>query len=413
MSNPGRTHANVNLFLALLLGAVVGGGGAWLPTGSAACEGAAVARPSAPAAQAPAPKDLGPGAPARTGEETPAAGEEETPSSPSAALPIADLEAEQRRLEDERASLEERADALRPKPVDPSSFRFGVPEKAPSFDAADWKELATHMKALGEMLRQVADGLESGKPVPPALVARIRKENMPLALFAGSFGGDVGDSTPNGAFTHPAVIANFVRALLEDAGQPLSSEQQGAIEGLGRAAVLEEKRVEEGFRTTTPEIAKTAALTDARLHFVASLSGVLTETQRKIVFPPESAGRLKLDLLSPALVYVISAPVEAKDREGLQENLLRTLFKMAGVERDETAALDWVARQWVDEIPGVLEPRKRDRDLFFPTVEACQVRAKAQAAAIGRLIATQAFDAKEAEALRAMGTLLFPYVPGT
>ncbi|MFV1960135.1 MAG: hypothetical protein ACC662_12070, partial [Planctomycetota bacterium] len=315
-------------------------------------------------------------------------------------------------LEAEAPSLRLRADELRPKPTDPASFRFGVPEKAPSFDAADWKVLAIHVKALAALLQQIATDLEAGKQPTPAMGAKIQKENMPLALFAGSFGSDVGDATPNGAFTHPDVYANFVRALLEAAGQPLSSEQQGAIEGLGRAAVLELERVEKGFGQTTPEIAKTASRTDARLHFVASLTGVLTEAQRAIAFPPESTGRLKLDLLSPALVYVISAPVEGRDRAELETKLLQTLFRMAGIEREDTAGVAWVARQWVDDIPGVLEPRKRDRDLYFPRVEQCQMRAKAQAAAIGRLIATGAFDPTEAEGLRAVGTLLYPYVPG-
>ena len=65
----------------------------------------------------------------------------------------------------------------------------------------------------------------------------------------------------------------------------------------------------------------------------------------------------------------------------------------------------------VDEIPAAYEPRpQRSVDLRFPHVDAVQARARAQASAIERVLAMGGLTDEQVEGLRAIGTLLYPYV---
>ena len=392
-----------NFALAFLLGALLAGGVAWLLAGPAALRGE------------PSPHSAGEGDETETARSKAIA--TRAPSGPTlvgsadASTDFAALRSENVELRAEVAALEAKVEALRPKPRDPRAFRFGVPGQAPSFDRAEWKALAGHMEELTGHLAKLKDTVTSGKQPSAADVAAIRKSNAPLASFAVSFGADLEDLTANGAYTHPAVVANLIRAALAEAAMALSEEQEISIQALGNAWIGEQERVDAGFPSDAPLLAKTVQEVDAKLRFLASLQPVLTQAQRAVLFPPETTGRLKLDLLSPALVYVLSYPVQATGADDMEQRLVTQLFRHAAEQVEDLEPYAWIGREWVDAIPGAATPQAQTSiDLTFPHVDQVQMRARAQANAIERVLAMNLLSEDHQARLRALQTLLYPFV---
>jgi hypothetical protein len=305
--------------------------------------------------------------------------------------------------------LEERVADLAPKAVDPQAFRFGLPEKVASFDSADWPTLADHMLELRDLITAVRDEfLRIGRPTA-ATMTRVQKHNMPLARFALALGPEIGEDNANSAYTHPAVIANLIRSSLQHAGDPLTRDQELAIKVLGDAW---ERDLTRGVVPPgSPELGGLVAKVDAKLRFLADVKAVLSSSQRSALFNPETEGRLHLDLLSPALDYVHRFPVETRGRADMETKLLEQLFEHAGVEVENLTPYAWVAREWVDEMPGVLTPIARlSQELAFPHVDAIQQHAQAQVRAVARILGMGRLEAENAEKVRALTWLLDPYV---
>ncbi len=219
--------------LFALAGLVLGGvlGALWIAPALRAHEGAGLER----ATDAGGAAGRLPGEAAGKDGEAPDASD---PASEPASLegaPVAkerydELQARVRTLEKEKTDLQAKVEKLgadleaaQTKPLDPQAFRFGVPKSAPAFDKADWTELADHVVKLRKVLGDLPAQVESeGKDfhLTPATAHALQQHNTPLAMFAVGFGNDVSDATPNGAYTHPAVLANLIRAELLAAGDP-------------------------------------------------------------------------------------------------------------------------------------------------------------------------------------------------
>lgn len=382
------------LIVSFLLGAVVAGGVTWLVLTPRSADETAADATTAKDAGAPAATDVGD---VPTPEEGPGTAE------------LLALEAQNRDLEGEVERLEARLLELKPPPLDPDAFRFGLPEKTPAFDKADWHDLSGKAAKLTAILAELRERVVNGQEVDGAFQARIIQANQPLATFAGTFGAEMEDLTPNGAYTHPAVVANMIRAALEDAGKPLTHDQEIAIKTLGDAWVGERRRAADV--TPSSAIAALAAEVDAKLRFLASVKNVLTDEQRAVLFQPQTEGRLKLDLLSPALVYILQQPLRAEGRADMQTKLVAALFEQAGVEVEDLSPYAWIGERWVEEVPDAAKPlRMGDPDLHFPHVDAVQARARAQAAAIERVLATGGLTDEQVQGFRDVGTLIYPFV---
>ena len=194
------------LLVSFLVGVVVAGGATWLVLRSQAGAGAtgdATPHDAVESAERP-------GAPASSSSAVPGISTEQ----------LLALESENRELEGELSRLEARLVELKPPPLDPDAFRFGLAAKTPAFDKADWPVLVGHAAELSKLLAELREKIISGEDMGPGFQQRIVKHNTPLALFAVAFGAEMEDTTPNGAYTHPAVVSNMIRAALRDAGKP-------------------------------------------------------------------------------------------------------------------------------------------------------------------------------------------------
>lgn len=407
------------LVLGLVAGGALGAGGAllalWPASDTALSAGgpADAATVSVPAAELAALRERAARADAQPRGAGPAAADpgleaelKELPAlrarAAEAEATIADLRA---KLDAAEAAVTEAA----PAPADPRAFRFGLSDKTPTFDKADWAALGRHMAAMTAAIPAIAEGLAAGKQPDAGTMAKIQEHNMPLAAFAIQAATELGGTGPNGAYTHPAVIANLMRAALAEAKDPLAPEQEAAIHALGVAWAGEAERSVASYVPTTPALRKTIDEVDAKVRFLAAARGMLTATQQAILFPPATAGRVQLDLLSPGLVYVMRQPVMAATREALETQLLAGLMGLAAATEPEGAPHAWIARAWLDGLPGALQPRGgRDVELMFPHVDAVQAAARAQLSAMEKLLALGELTAEQAAALRASTAVLQP-----
>ena len=327
---------------------------------------------------------------------------------------IAGLSAENARLLVDVERVREQLARFAPPPADPTAFRFGLPAETPTFDRADWTALAGHALALTALMGETQVEVTAGREPSADLVARIRAHNTPLAHFTLAVAAEVGASQPNAAWTQPSVLSSLVRAALLLREAPLSRDQEVAIRTLSDRWISDEERIRARLPPDAPALRRTVEEVDARLRFVEAVKGVLSDHQRSLLFPPESAGRVGLDLFSPGMVYGLRPPVAATSREALGPRLVEALFGLAGLEGEDLTPYLWVGRQWVADLhlPDPSDPpRPRqpyDRDLVFPPVETVQAEARAAAAAIEQILALGLLPPAWADLLRQVPWPLSP-----
>ncbi|MHC5011393.1 MAG: hypothetical protein ACYTG6_10640 [Planctomycetota bacterium] len=397
--------------ITLLLGIAAGGGVGWVLWGADA-PGAAggTQRREGEEAQTPI-RTESPGA-------TVTAEDDETVElrgAPGASQRLEDLESENRELEAQVEALQARVEELAPAaPKDPEAFRFGLATSTPSFDGADWPNLAAHMRALADGMPDLRDEILAGQQPSAATIQKLQRHNTPLAAFAIAVSAEMEGTEPNDAYTHPAVIANLIRAALLRAENALTRDQEIAIRALGDAWGAEEERRASARSPDAPALARKVAEVDAKLRFLASVKTVLTASQREILFDPQTEGRIGIDLLSPALAYQMRNPVTATDRETLETNLLGALLGLGGIELEEPSDYAWIASRWLDEAPAGLQPvGGRSVEMIFPHVDQIQAQARAQVAAMERIIGMGALSEAQAAALRESTMVLMPQLVAT
>jgi len=408
--------------LGLVAGAAVGGGAVWVlrtPAtggsldGSSAGGGAMVSVPADELAALRA---------AAAGPATPTPTDPSTPPPPA---PDTDRALEEaRRVQADQAAEVERLRAelakLRTAPAsDPAAsaggttandrFRFGLAGKTPVFDGADWTELGGHLTALAEVIGELRTAISEGREMDMATRQKLMQHNSPLAAFALQATKELGGTGPNGAYTHPAVMAQLIRAALANANAPLTPAQEASIAAAGDAWVATAQRLSAGYTDTTLALQKTVDEADAKQQFLDRARAALTAEQQAVLFPPSTAGRAQLDLFSPALIYAMRMPLTRTSREELEVSLTQTLLQAAGLTNADPATYRHLATAWLDALPDALVPRAgRDPDVMFPLFVRIQTAARAQIAIMEKFLALGELTDAQAAQLRGNGTLVMP-----
>jgi RNA polymerase sigma-70 factor (ECF subfamily) len=325
----------------------------------------------------------------------------------------AEFRAEKQRLEAELAALRAKDTATADTGESStlrSTFRFGLGGKTPAFDRADWPRLGSHMSELARVMAKLAAGLSKGESPDPATRRGIATHDAPLTAFALKAAAELGCSTASEAYTHPAVIANLMRAALQRAGHPLTPEQEFAIEVLGEAWAADVTRLKGTWRARTLALQKTVDEVDAKQRFLDSARKLLTAAQQAALSPPEATDRAHLDLLSPALMYSSRVLVTAATRVDLESKLAARALAAAGLPSTQAARHEFISTAWLDALPPEhLEPLdRRDLNVRFPHVSAIQAAARAQIAAVETLLALGDLTETQAAQVRENKSLSYP-----
>ncbi|MHC5036261.1 MAG: hypothetical protein ACYTHM_03015 [Planctomycetota bacterium] len=243
--------------------------------------------------------------PNRPGSEGTVREENPGPSGESPApCKVAALEKENRVLKMKMDALLESLEKEPPPPPKRAGvFRFGLGEKTPIFDQADWKDLSGHMLALGKAIPKLAEEVAKGNRPSDATMRAIQKHNAPLAVFAVQASEELEGTGPNGSYTHPAVIANMIRSALVGAGDPLTPEQEIAIRALGNALAVEPvaprsldlmfphvERVQEAARAQVAAIERIVGMGQLNAEQVEILRAVTTVICPQVVQASQDSG---------------------------------------------------------------------------------------------------------------------------
>jgi len=323
---------------------------------------------------------------------------------------IRELEEENRALKAETARLAA-APAAGPEPRK-KGYRFGLKAKTPVLDEADWPALATQFTDLRKALPPVIEEFCRTGTVSFKTQLEMGEKNQPLAIFTVKASGEAKGMAPNSTFTHPAVVASMIRALLDQAGLPLSEVQDEAVRAAGEAwSTREEARIA-GYAADAPNLLKLVEEVESRQRFLDDLRTFLSAGQQAALFDPATEGRAGVDLLSPALNLAMRTPVTEPTREALEKTLVRESFKLLGIERnpDEFA---WFGVEWLAGLPEATVPVTEDKfrmDAAFPALPKLLRCARAQLAAMKRLLDRENFDEATGKRIRTLTILAMPQV---
>jgi hypothetical protein len=330
---------------------------------------------------------------------------------------LRDLEAENKALRAEaartaaaaapRPAVENPAPAAAPEARAPEAatrgYRFGLKGATPVLDKADWKKLAVQFLDLrGGVGEVIQEFLKTGDLSMKTRLA-MGEKNKPLAYFTIQASGEAPGMAENSTFTHPAVVASMVRALLENAGLPLSPVQDEAVRAAGESWARREEAL---------NLQKLVDEVESRQRFLDDIRSFLSAGQQAALFDPATEGRAGVDLLSPALNLARRTPVTEPTREALEKTLVRESFKLLGIDRnpDDFA---WLGAEWVESIPEAAVPVSAEgfrMDAAFPPLAKLLRCARAQIGAMKRLLERENFDEATRKGIRTLTVLAQPQV---
>ena len=186
-------------------------------------------------------------------------------------------------------------------------------ERYPGLDSIDWSTVGTVTSEMGPMLVQLMVEMEKTGEMSTELAVKIQAlnsklvEQVPAMLKAGMPGFG-----PNGAYTHPLVVANVLGATLQASGQPLNDSQRAAIAGLARAFGVENQGIADQSREF--ELEHLMAESEMKDRFYQEVSTLLTPEQFAQVYPNGATGYDGVSLFSSSLMTrPYSEPVPASN----------------------------------------------------------------------------------------------------
>lgn len=330
---------------------------------------------------------------------------------------LAKLENEQKEWTAEKSQINKELLAMKsegeksksPEKAKNKLFRFGLKDKSPAFDNADWKKLGVSIKDMNELMPELMKSIAAGKQPNPALMTKLQKSNMVLAAFAIQSSSELDGTGPNGAFTHPAVMANLVHSLLEESGDPLTEDQSKIINALGDTWLQETANFEKSYNAETFQLEKMINEVDTKQRFIDGVRNNLTDSQQQLLFNAETTGRAGVDLLSPGLVYTQRRPLTDDDKAELKTDCLKQLWSLTGTANDDPKALEefkWIADAWLLASPLTKKTyARRSVEVTFPTVKVLQDSARAQLVAMKSLLREGRLKEDEEKNLKASPSL--------
>ena len=337
---------------------------------------------------------------------------------------VRDLEGKADAAASEAAALSEKlaaaeAEVARLSPSAPEPKRSGpafrFEEFGDTFDRVDWDSVALHTTAIVGPIKEIADALRAGEPVPLQAAGEAQKHNGPLIQAVSRLGGKLSGTGPNGAYTHPAFQVNALAAALAQIGLPLSAAQRTSLEDLGRRFTEEERKRVASYDDTTFQLRKIVQEGALKDRFFDAVRGVLTATQLDALSPAATRDRMAADLWSEGLLWAtLTRPIPYDKPETVTDAVSRALgpnFKLDDAGRAKVAAItaDWVAR--LPESITAHETDALDRIGMLPA-DLVAVGAEQMLALVERIVTELALSGDQLAAARRWSIVLMP-VPGS
>ncbi|MFT4512323.1 MAG: hypothetical protein ACI91B_001012 [Planctomycetota bacterium] len=187
------------------------------------------------------------------------------------------------------------------KPEVATALMFEDPKYADVLSKVNWDAMGKASFEIQPLLNELVRILEEEGEISTEIAVQLEKLNtnlvseIPTLLKAGLPG-----TGPNGAYTHPLVVANTLASTLNAAGQPLDAAQSAALAGLVRSFTAELDGVAAGqyefeSETMMHEI-------EAKERFYTEMSQRLTPEQFAAIYPKGSTDYDGLSLFGTGLM---------------------------------------------------------------------------------------------------------------
>ncbi len=241
---------------------------------------------------------------------------------------------------------------------DPATVAAAAEESKPAFVVAgledalariDWKVMGETSSALAAALGELADLLAKGEKPSLELMGRIQQLNGKLVLEAGHMveGGIPGEG-PNGSFTHPAVVANQIAAVLRHAKIPLTEEQARQLGDLASRLSGEDALRRAGYGESTPKLQQILDEMALKERFYRDAHGLLDPDQLSNIRVPGAEGRSSLDIFGTGVAWSqFAKPVSGATREEAASAYSGMVSKGLSLSAEQSARLEPIVSKWL------------------------------------------------------------------
>jgi RNA polymerase sigma-70 factor (ECF subfamily) len=288
---------------------------------------------------------------------------------------------------------------------------FGEFASLEGLQDADWPELAQALRAMNGLFVDLLEKAEKGEPIDPEIQKKIMSENTKLVKLAAQVMGKIPTNLAvNGEFTHPLVLANLMSAVLEESGVPLDARQAAALAMLGTDYEAAYARKQEGYSKETPQLEKVIDELELKNECVRKIRDAFNPGQKEALVPPEIAGRLQLDVLSPGVATLLSVKTKQfgsaeEARARFQESLLKDLQIADASSPGVSAAFD----AWYREVEPLLAPQHAKQG-SVPRVDDVLLAGRAQANLMKMLLESGSLGEQARAQILARQDWMFPQV---
>ena len=188
---------------------------------------------------------------------------------------------------------------------DPKRPRFVYAETGKTLEALDWSATGKAMAEIMPLLSEAAAVSKGEKKMRPELWGDLVKSMGPLINVAVRLESD------GVSWFHPSLIVNMIHATLLQAGQPLTADQEQALDRIGlRYIELDAQRIA-GYGERALEMR--GMLEGAKLHdaLYSEVRTLLNDAQGSVLYPPGVRGIVNLDVFSGPHIFMTSAIASA------------------------------------------------------------------------------------------------------
>ncbi len=281
--------------------------------------------------------------------------------------------------------------------------------------ALEWKDMGTAAHEMSPHLPGLIRGMAEGRDVS-AEAMQVGRRNVVLVTAAMKLGeAGLSGTGVNGAFTHPAVIANFVVATLEAAGLPLDEKQLDRLRELADQYVARERARIEGYRADALAFVKLVDETRLKKSFIDGIDALLSPAQVKVLHPHGPDAPIGTDLFSPGLLWQGSvAPAANVRNETGQARVVQIVSSHLKLDPEtaERVVRPAVVR-WTSALPGsaFTAPSQPEDRMGLVSMARLDATFDAMRGLYESLLADLPSDHPSIPALRTMTHAIVPVAP--
>jgi hypothetical protein len=250
-------------------------------------------------------------------------------------------------------------------PVPGAGLHFTFPQW-PEVSKFDWTRLGLELRKSQRLLRECAVRLSEGDPLEKVrsdidvacmpLIRAVLEQTTALMIE------DIDSRDVAGSICAlPPIESNALAAVLDAWGRPLSEEQSKAVGKLYMeyALVWLGNRAAPGEQWSLDAFATIAA---ARAALQPKLEEILDASQRDALWPPETKGRMALDLFSVTqLCRGRVLMVQCEDEASVAFQITHRLLAETGLGHMDTSQLAPTTEAWLASLPPEWRRGPRDR----------------------------------------------------